>query len=133
MTTITTGRSRPDPKELGRRGELFAIGWLTGRGYEVLQRNWRCALGELDVVAHDGDDLVAIEVKTRSGSGYGTPAEAVDRVKLARLYRLIHAWSRSIAAQRPRPSKRRVDVLSLVWPPGEAAPTRIELYKAVTS
>jgi putative endonuclease len=132
MTTTTTGRGQADPKELGRRGEVFAVGWLTGRAYTVLARNWRCPLGELDVVARQGDDLVAVEVKTRSGDGYGAPAEAVGRDKLARLHRLIHAYAREHADRCGPGTQRRIDVLSLVWPPECPVPHRIELYPAVT-
>ncbi|MGO3089481.1 MAG: YraN family protein [Galactobacter sp.] len=148
MTTTTTRSAkavptRPDPKELGRRGEVFALGWLTGHGYTVLERNWRCRLGELDVVAQHEGDLVAVEVKTRSGDGYGAPAEAVNREKLARLHRLVLAYARealgpggsapgSLPSPLPVSYRRRVDVLSLVWPPGDPVPSTVELYRAVT-
>jgi putative endonuclease len=58
----------------------------------LLERNWRCADGELDIVAVDGDVLVFVEVKTRSTLAFGDPAEAVDRAKSARLRRLAVRW-----------------------------------------
>lgn len=78
--------------DLGRYGERLVAERLAAAGWQVLDRNWRGTRGELDVVAMDGPELVVIEVKTRSGPGYGHPAEAVTRVKLARLRRLAGQW-----------------------------------------
>ena len=61
---------------IGRCGEDEAVRHLQAAGYVVLGRNWRCELGEIDIVARDGDVLVICEVKTRSGLGFGTPLEA---------------------------------------------------------
>jgi putative endonuclease len=77
---------------VGVRGESIAEHWLTDLGYRVLERNWRCRHGEVDIVAVDGDTIVFVEVKTRTGTGYGHPFEAVTRTKLARLRRLAAAW-----------------------------------------
>ena len=85
--TKSVGRPPPAPivdamaakDELGRRGEDEAVRYLEQRGLVVLSRNWRCRDGELDVVAVDGDRLVVCEVKTRSGTRFGEPAEAVTR------------------------------------------------------
>ena len=68
----------PDHRSaLGSYGERVAVRALTDAGFSVLDRNWRCRDGELDVVARDGDALVFCEVKTRTGTGFGHPAEAV--------------------------------------------------------
>jgi Holliday junction resolvase-like predicted endonuclease len=64
-------------------GSPYTVG-LVGQGMVVLDRNWRCELGEIDLVARDGDALVVCEVKTRSGLGFGHPLETVTAVKLAR-------------------------------------------------
>ncbi len=75
--------------ELGRRGEDLAAAHLEGLGLVILTRNWRCREGELDIVATDGlRHLVVCEVKTRSGDGFGTPAEAVTQGKRRKLRRL---------------------------------------------
>ncbi|MGE5590954.1 MAG: YraN family protein [Bacillota bacterium] len=85
----TPGVARPTPRQaLGRKGEDLAAALLTERGCRLVDRNYRCALGELDVVAWDGDTLVFVEVKTRRSSLFGTSAEAVSRSKQARLLRL---------------------------------------------
>ena len=69
---------------LGRRGEEAAVRYLEGRGFEILERNWRCCAGEADIIAYDEDDLVFIEVKTRSNIRLGLPSEAVDAQKRSR-------------------------------------------------
>jgi putative endonuclease len=77
---------------LGAYGERVAVRLLTDQGLEVLDRNWRCRAGELDVVARDGTALVFCEVKTRRASGFGHPVEAVTAVKRRRLRQLARAW-----------------------------------------
>lgn len=75
--------------ELGRRGEDLAAAHLESLGLVILTRNWRCREGELDIVATDGlSHLVICEVKTRSGDGFGSPAEAVTQGKRRKLRRL---------------------------------------------
>jgi len=78
--------------ELGRAGEERAAQYLTGSGYTVLARNWRCAQGEIDIVALRGDRLAVVEVKTRRSSAFGHPFEAIDPRKRRRLWQLAHAW-----------------------------------------
>ena len=78
--------------DLGRRGEDLAAQFLSDAGYTVIDRNWRCTRGEIDLVARDGNDMVFIEVKTRSSTAFGHPFEAITTQKLARLKRLAHAW-----------------------------------------
>jgi putative endonuclease len=78
--------------DLGARGEELAAAWYTARGYTVLARNWRCREGELDLVVARGRGVMFCEVKTRTGSGFGAPAEAVTREKQRRLRRLATRW-----------------------------------------
>lgn len=79
--------------ELGRRGEQLAVEHLEQQGLVVLSRNWRCPEGELDIVATDGlSTVVFCEVKTRSGTGFGAPVEAVTRGKRRRIRRLANLW-----------------------------------------
>jgi putative endonuclease len=77
---------------LGRFGEDLAAKHLTDGGLVILDRNWRCSEGELDIVARDGTTRAFIEVKTRSSNAYGSPAEAVTAVKAARIRRLAMSW-----------------------------------------
>jgi putative endonuclease len=77
---------------LGRYGERVAARCLSDAGFEVLDTNWRCARGEIDIVARDGAVLVICEVKTRSSTAFGDPAEAVGLVKSNRLRGLGLQW-----------------------------------------
>jgi putative endonuclease len=96
---------------VGRYGEDVAVRHLTESGMEVLVRNWRCDLGEIDVVARDGSTVVVCEVKTRRGLDYGTPLEAVTARKMARLRRLAARW---LAESGERPPEVRIDVVSVL-------------------
>ena len=96
---------------LGRYGEQVAARYLSDLGYRILATNWRCPTGELDIVAIDGDVLVFVEVKTRSSTRFGVPAEAVTRVKASRLRTLAGAW---LAEHRPRHNGLRFDVISVL-------------------
>ena len=97
--------------DLGRLGEECAADFLTATGYRVLERNWRCAQGEIDLVAERGGEVVFVEVKTRSGLGFGHPFEAVTAQKLARLRRLAAAWCREAPV---RPARIRIDVIAVI-------------------
>ena len=79
---------------VGKYGERVALRHLEDAGFEILARNWRCPDGEIDIVARDRGVLVICEVKTRSGLGYGLPAEAITRIKADRLRRLAGCWLR---------------------------------------
>ncbi|HSV64561.1 MAG TPA: YraN family protein [Mycobacteriales bacterium] len=96
---------------LGRYGEQVAAEHLERSGLEVVDRNWRCAEGELDIVAREGDVLVFCEVKTRSGLGFGDPAEAVVGRKAERLRRLALRW---LAAHEISCRDLRFDVVTVL-------------------
>jgi len=100
--------------ELGRRGEEFAAEWLVKAGMRVVARNWRCPVGEIDIVAQDGQALVIVEVKTRTSDAFGHPFEAITPAKLKRLHLLASAW----LAGHPgtRHPEVRIDVLGILWP-----------------
>ncbi|MCB8968943.1 MAG: YraN family protein [Chloroflexota bacterium] len=75
-------------KQLGAWGEAVAALHLEGKGYRIIQRNWRCVRGEIDLVAQTGETLVFVEVKTRRGRGMGTPEEGVTPHKARKLLEL---------------------------------------------
>lgn len=112
---------------LGRWGEDLAAEHLTSLGMQVLARNWRCDLGELDLVVRDVDGTVVfVEVKTRSGTGFGEPAEAVGAVKARRLRTLACRW---LLAHRPAAAcELRFDVVGIVRQRGLAP--RVEHLRA---
>lgn len=109
---------------VGRFGEQVACHHLEQAGLTVLERNWRCSAGEIDVIALDteapgGPTLVVVEVKTRSSVRFGSPLEAVDRVKQSRLRQLAVRWMTEAGdQQRPRWASVRFDVIAVVRHPG---------------
>jgi putative endonuclease len=97
---------------LGRTGEQAAADYLAAAGMRILDRNWRCKDGEIDIVAADRHVFVVCEVKTRSSVRYGTPLEAVGRAKLKRLRRLAVLW---LIAHGIRYDEIRIDVVGLIY------------------
>lgn len=108
MTTTAQAR-----KAIGAYGEEVAARHLAEAGLVVLERNWRCDEGEVDIVLRDGTTLVVCEVKTRTSLSAGTPHEAITDDKLARLKRLGERWA---AERRVRPDGIRVDLVAVLRP-----------------
>jgi putative endonuclease len=104
--------------ELGSHGERIAAAYLTRAGLRVLDRNWRCREGELDIVAREGSALVFCEVKTRRGTGFGHPVEAVTPAKQRRLRILAHRW---LAAHDEHAPDVRFDVVGVLVLPSRPA------------
>ena len=100
-------------RALGEYGERLAARHLEAQGMVVLDRNWRCAAGELDLVLRDGDVLVACEVKTRTSVDFGTPHEAVGTAKLDRLLRLAQRWQEEHGVTAP---DVRIDLVAVLRP-----------------
>ncbi|WP_277454978.1 YraN family protein [Janibacter sp. DB-40] len=99
---------------LGVAGEDMAQQYLTDRGMVLLDRNWRCREGEIDLVLRDGGTVVVCEVKTRRTTTFGEPIQAITRAKLARLRRLAGCW----LADHPVPAHGlRLDVVALLQHP----------------
>lgn len=111
---------------VGRYGEDVAARHLQEQGLVILERNWRCPAGEIDIVARDGRVLVVCEVKTRSGLGFGSPAEAITRRKAARLRRLAVQW---LASRAVRPEEVRIDVVAVLR--GERGAAHVEHLRGV--
>lgn len=111
---------------VGSYGEQVAVNHLQRNGFVVLARNWRCELGEIDIVAKDGDCLVVVEVKTRRSDRFGSPAEAVTPAKQARLRRLTARW---IADAGVHPPRVRIDVLAIR--PQRSGPAHVDHLRAV--
>jgi putative endonuclease len=104
-----------DPRRgLGRRGEVIAANRLEEAGYRILARNYRCAIGEIDIIAEDGDCVVLVEVRTRRGRSHGTPEESITPAKRERLRQLAEAW---LQTQDPPPLDCRVDVVAVELAP----------------
>jgi putative endonuclease len=97
---------------LGKSGEQAAAEYLESCGLRILDRNWRSADGEIDIVATERQVLVVCEVKSRSGPRYGSPLEAVSRAKRSRLRKLAVQW---LNAHGVRFDQVRIDVVGLVY------------------
>jgi putative endonuclease len=95
----------------GAAGEDRAAAWYGTAGYRILARNWRCADGEIDLIATDGATLVFCEVKARATDAFGAPAEAVTAAKQARLRRLASRW---LHESGHRPRDVRFDVAAIL-------------------
>ena len=109
-TTDTRARRR-----LGASGERLAASWLEARGYRILGCNWRCAYGELDVIAEDAGELVFVEVKTRRGAAMGLPEEAITPSKRQHLVAAAQTYLE--AAGTPERAFR-IDVVAVQLAPG---------------
>jgi len=96
--------------ELGRRGEGLAEAFLRQSAYTIVARNYRCRLGEIDIVALDGAVLVFVEVRSRSGPAFGTPLESVDARKQIRLGRIARQF---LAERRWHDRDARFDVIGI--------------------
>ena len=112
-------------KLFGNRGERAAIRFLRKQGYKILHRQYRSRMGEIDVVAKDGERLVFVEVKTRKSSAAGEPFEAVTFEKQRKLTKLALAYLKRYNLLE---HSTRFDVLAVIWPEGDRKP-QITHYK----
>jgi putative endonuclease len=107
-------------QQIGIRGEELACAELERQGMRVLERNWRCRLGEIDIVAADagptGLTLVFCEVKCRSGRGFGHPLEAITFAKMRTLRQLAAIWMRE---HHIKTSTIRLDAIGVALAPGQ--------------
>jgi putative endonuclease len=118
-----------DRKKLGRWGEDAAATLLEERGYLVVERNWRChGVGEVDLVARQGDCLVFVEVRARRGRAHGTPEESITAAKQKRLVALVDAYSQAHGWE----GDCRIDVIALELDEGGRLIRRRHIENAVT-
>lgn len=110
-------------KQTGRQGEEIAAKYLTDKGYKILQRNWYCSTGELDIVAENDDTLIFVEVRTRRGDRFGTAEESITPVKQARLVELAQTYLQEVA---PLHQSWRIDVVAVQLGPGLPQVNHIE-------
>ena len=97
-------------RDLGAFGERVAAAHLEAKGYRIRARNFRCREGEIDIVAEDGDCLVFVEVRTRRGDAFGTPAESVTVAKERRLLTVARAY---LQEHPDAPPDQRIDVVAV--------------------
>ena len=108
--------------DLGKMGEELAVNYLIGKGYEILERNWRNKHKEIDIVAKDGETLVIVEVKTRQSDGFGEPDMAVTRQKQKCL---VYAANAYVFSKR-LDLDIRFDIISIVFNQGNPKIDHIE-------
>jgi putative endonuclease len=101
----------PRRQALGAQGEAMAASWYEANGYEVLARNWRCRDGEIDLIVRRQRTIVFCEVKTRTTTAFGSPAEAVTHTKQVRLRHLAARW---LDESPIRPGRIRFDVAAIL-------------------
>ncbi len=112
--------------QLGVLGEQYAAAWLEAQGWRVIDRNWRCRFGELDIVArNESDQIVFVEVKTRRTLRYGTPQEAVTHAKRINLRHAAVQWLAE-PEHHPPHTGIRFDVVTVVVREGKPLVHRIE-------
>lgn len=111
---------------VGAYGEDLVEHALIREGYTILARNWRTPHGELDLVARDATTVVAVEVKTRTGAGFGTPFEAVTPQKVRRLRKLFGLWLNEYP---PQCQQIRIDVIAVTLRANE--PPRLERLQGI--
>jgi len=102
-------------KALGFKGEELAVQYLKKKGYKVIERNYRCQWGEIDLVARDKETLIFVEIKSRSSSEFGLPQDAVDRFKQKKLIQVAKAYMAEHRLQETVPA--RFDVVAVQLTP----------------
>ncbi len=108
--------------ELGIKGEDIAARYLEEAGYTILERNWRCGHKEIDLVARKENLLIIIEVKTRSGTGFGNPEDAVTDKKIRRIVSAADAYLRHGNLELPV----RFDIITIIYNNGQVDIRHIE-------
>ena len=110
-------------KALGEMGERWAREYLERNGYRILETNFRCREGEIDIVAQHEDCLVFVEVRTKTGSRFGTPEESVTAAKQEKLVSVAMSY---LQTHDDLPSEWRIDVVAIeVSPNGRVARTEL--------
>ncbi len=97
--------------QTGRRGEEIALEFLRRQGYQLLHKNYRCSLGEIDLVTRDGNNTVFVEVRSRSSTAFGWPQESVTRPKQERLRRLALYYLQQTGTR----GQIRFDVIAIMF------------------
>ena len=100
-------------KEVGIQGEKLAAEYLRGQGYHVRETNVRLRGGEIDIIAQQGDYLVFVEVRTRTGTDFGTPEESITYAKREKLISLALTYLQGIPSHSGLPSQWRIDVVAV--------------------
>lgn len=115
-------KATPALMERGRAGELQAANFLQEKGMRIVDRNWRCSMGELDIIATEGEVFVFVEVKSAGKTSAFRPERRVNREKQKRIKRLAHAFLKSRRIDCPI----RYDIVTVIWDDGNI---KLEHYR----
>ena len=107
---------------LGDRGEGAACGFLKEKGYEILEKNYKCKIGEIDVIGRRKGRLAFVEVKTRTSGQFGTPQEAVDLKKQEKIFRLAQWY---LKEKKLEGTPIAFDVVAVLWKEGHRPEIRL--------
>jgi len=105
-------------KQTGKAGERIAGQYLVKNGYRILAKNYTCRLGEIDIVAMDKNELVFVEVRTKTGTGFGSPEESITRSKKRKLVSMAQYY---LKANPGSPEDYRIDVIAVTLDTGSEA------------
>lgn len=105
-----------EKKEIGQKGEDLAANYLKELGYQILERNYRCKLGEVDIIARENDTLVFIEVRTRSSLDFGLPQESINRRKRHQISKVALEY---MIRKKLKNIPARFDVVAISLKPGK--------------
>lgn len=115
-------RKTPFAMSLGERGEIIAWEFLMKQGYQILEKNYRCKIGEADVVARKNGRLVFVEVKTRSSGHFGRPEEAVHAVKQRKIVKVAQWYQKE---KKLEDAPVAFEVVAVEWTNGESPRIRL--------
>jgi len=122
-STENHSTSKLNTRRTGKRGEDYAVRFLTKKGYGIIERNYRCIFGEIDLVARDQDEIVFVEVKSRRSKNFGNPEAAVDIKKQKKISRIAMNY---LAEKELDDRNARFDVVAIHFlPEGE----QVEIIK----
>ena len=107
---------------LGNRGEMVACAFLKEKGYEILEKNYKCKLGEIDVIARRAGRLVFVEIKTRTSAQFGVPQEAVDLRKQEKIFKLAQWYLKEKKLEK---ISMAFDVVAVLWKEGQTPEMRL--------
>lgn len=107
---------------MGEQGEELAADYLSKQGYRIVERRFRCKLGEIDIIAQDGSQLLFVEVKTRKNTSFGSPSEAVSHKKQQNI---IHTARQYLSYKRQQNSPCRFDIVEVILDKGKASVNHI--------
>lgn len=109
-------------RSFGKRAEKVACSLLKSKGYKIIDRNFRCSFGEIDIIALKDDQTVFVEVKARRSDTFGQPEEAVTSKKLEKITKTIYFYN---LVHKNLPRSQKIEVISLVFMGNKVISSRI--------